>query len=329
MVTLIITLVDKNRMVQVSDRRLTKDGSVHNDKTNKAVCVNMSHVHYAASYTGLAYIGAEREENRTDYWLLDHLGSITRYGEPSVESICRSLGEHAAKALSRLRDSHKPLEVVLVGYDRSNRAFRATVSNMRVNEQGFIEVIRKRFISDVRWFYPWSPTPEMYIAGCTPAFEANDPQARALKNARERVLQHIKTNRKALTEERVALALLWLVRAAHTHKTFGKLIGRDCLSVVSFPKEPRRHAFFAYDVGFPKKHNKDALFTGFYHPFGATSLHHQPHLADWYMDYSNVEADTNPEGVNPSPPNSPVGTNLASRMRIKIHNLPQGPSEEG
>jgi len=72
----------------------------------------MSHVYYAASYTGLAYIGAEKLDNRTDYWLLDHLGSITRYGELSVENICRALGEHAAQALSRLRGNYKPLEVI-------------------------------------------------------------------------------------------------------------------------------------------------------------------------------------------------------------------------
>ena len=199
--TLIITAVDKNRIVQVSDRRLTNlDGSVHDDNANKGVCVGMSGIYYAASYTGLAYIGSEKIDNRTDYWLLDHLGSITRYGDRRVESICRTLGDHSAQALSRLRGSYKPLEIVLAGYEKNNVAFRAIVSNMKVNQQGMLEV-RDRFTTDIRRFYPWSPTPELYVAGATVTFEANDPTARALKTNRSKVVQYLKANRKKLTEE--------------------------------------------------------------------------------------------------------------------------------
>lgn len=123
-VTLVITVVDKNRIVQVSDRRLTNlNGKIHDDSANKAVCVGMSYIHFAASYTGLAYIGRAITENRTDYWLLDQLGSITRNGEPSVETICHSLGERAASTLSRLR-GFEGLEVVLAGYERQKRCFR-------------------------------------------------------------------------------------------------------------------------------------------------------------------------------------------------------------
>jgi hypothetical protein len=150
-VTLILTLVDKNTIVQVSDRRVTKpDGEVHDDNANKAVCIGMSYAHFAVSYTGLAYIGRAKIENRTDYWLLEHLGSISRNGIPTVEKICRSLGEQATRTLSRLLGNYKPLEVVLTGYDRYNRSFRATVSNMKVNKAGFLEVVRERFVSDVR-----------------------------------------------------------------------------------------------------------------------------------------------------------------------------------
>ena len=150
-VTLILTLVDKNTIVQVSDRRVTKpDGEIHDDNANKAVCIGMSYAHFAVSYTGLAYIGRAKIENRTDYWLLEHLGSISRNGIPTVEKICRSLGEQATRPLSRLLGNYKPLEVVLTGYDRYNRSFRATVSNMKVNKAGFLEVVRERFVSNVR-----------------------------------------------------------------------------------------------------------------------------------------------------------------------------------
>jgi hypothetical protein len=139
-------------------------------------------------------LGRAKTENRTDYWLLEHLSSISRNGRPTVENICRSLGEQAARTLSHLRCNYKPLEVVLAGYHRNNRYFRATVSNMKVNKEGFMEVVRERFVSDVRWFYPWSPKPELYVAGAVPAFQASDPTAKALKTCRDKVVQYLKVN---------------------------------------------------------------------------------------------------------------------------------------
>jgi hypothetical protein len=330
-VTLIITVIDKNRIVQVSDRRLTKlDGTVHDDNANKSVCIGMSGIYYAASYTGLAYMGSEKIDNRTDYWLLDHLGAITRYGDRRVESICRSLNERATSALSRLRGSYRPLEVVLAGYEKKV-AFRAIVSNMKVNRQGNLE-IRDRFRSYVRRFYPWSPTPEIYVAGAAIAFEADDPMARALKANRNRVLRYLKSNREKLTEERAAQPLVWLTRAAHTHPTYGHLIGRDCLSVVAFPETRRRQALLTQTVEYPAPPNKDSLFTAFYHPIRASTIQFAPHLADWYGDFMNVEMDMDPEVPEAPPDNRPIreklGTSLASRMRMKIHNLPEGPGEE-
>lgn len=80
--TLIITAVDKGKIVQVSDRRLTwPDGRVYDHGSNKAVCIGMGYIHFATSYTGLAYVGGSlRKEDRTDYWLLEELGAITRDG---------------------------------------------------------------------------------------------------------------------------------------------------------------------------------------------------------------------------------------------------------
>jgi hypothetical protein len=75
---------------------------------------------------------------------------------------------------------------------------------MKVNKEGFMEVVRERFVSDVRWFYPWSPKPELYVAGAVPAFQASDPTAKALKTCRDKVVQYLKVNHEKLTEERVA-----------------------------------------------------------------------------------------------------------------------------
>lgn len=328
-VTLILTLVDKNKIVQVSDRQLTRlDGKGHLYNVNKAVCVGMSHVHFSAAYTGLAHMGSTRTENRIDYWLLDQLGSITRDGRPTVEKICSVLGERAADALSKLRgDGFKGLEVVLAGYDRKNITFSATVSNMKFNSEGFFVDLREHFVSDVRWFHSWSPRPQLYVIGNLPAFQASDPTANALKNCRDKVVEYLKANGAKLTEERVAEALVWLIRAARTHKDHGYRIGRDCLSVVAFPREPRRRALLAQNIVVPREPEKTALFTAFYHPVAASSVYYAPHLADWYMDYMNVEGDTNPELLegHEAPPSGELpkfGSTMRSSIRVKVHNLP-------
>ena len=55
---LIITAVDKGRMVQVPARRLTYPNSeVYDHGANKAVCIDMGYVHFATSYIEGAYIG--------------------------------------------------------------------------------------------------------------------------------------------------------------------------------------------------------------------------------------------------------------------------------
>ena len=147
------------------------------------------------------------------------------------------------------------------------------------------------------------------------------------------MVQYLKTNREKLTEERAAEALVWLTRAAHTHPTYGHLIGRDCLSVVVFPETLRRKALLSQTVEYPAPPNKTSLFTAFYHPISASTIQFAPHLADWYGDYMNVEADMEPDLPEDTPPdNRPIreklGANLASRFRMKIHNLPEIPSDE-
>src|SRR5919107_117226 len=90
--TLIITSISKDRVVQVSDRRLTTPmGDIYDDSANKAIAVGMGYVHFVASYTGLAYIGHLTDENRTDRWLQYHLGSITSSGERDSKSSWRAL----------------------------------------------------------------------------------------------------------------------------------------------------------------------------------------------------------------------------------------------
>jgi hypothetical protein len=56
--TLIFTLATYNKIVQVSDRRLTwSDGRIADDEANKAICVSCKDACFSVAYTGLAVVG--------------------------------------------------------------------------------------------------------------------------------------------------------------------------------------------------------------------------------------------------------------------------------
>src|SRR5437879_3215828 len=68
--TLIITSLAEDALIQVSDRKLTyPNGSVASDYANKAICVDCADARCTVAYTGLARVG----NAQTDHWLLDYL----------------------------------------------------------------------------------------------------------------------------------------------------------------------------------------------------------------------------------------------------------------
>ena len=72
--TLILSFATANKVIQVSDRRLTKpDGSLYDDEANKVICVGCSDSYFAIGYSGLGTISTGK---RTDEWLVDYLASI-------------------------------------------------------------------------------------------------------------------------------------------------------------------------------------------------------------------------------------------------------------
>jgi len=296
-VTLIISLVAKDRIVQVSDRRLTTlTGDIHDDGANKAVAVGMGYVHFAASYTGLAFIGSVRDENRTDRWLQEHLGVITRSGEPSLETICESLGQRATNAISRLRGKqrNKGLKVILAGFDRTNRPFRATVSNIRFSSYDVFDV-RDRFVWNVQRYQPWNPMPDIDVAGAVGTFEAKDEYAKKLKKIRGTVARQFRKHDKRLNDEQAARRLVTLVRAASRHPTYARFIGRDCLSVVAIPRTPSMEMLYSMDVAPSEEPRRSTPFVGFYHPVAATTVLYGPLLVDPYFDTLSFEVNLDPQ----------------------------------
>jgi hypothetical protein len=70
--TLIMTALAPGVVAQVSDRRLTVNGSLHDDLAIKAICVCCRDARFCLAYTGLAEIG----QMRTDIWTFGFLESI-------------------------------------------------------------------------------------------------------------------------------------------------------------------------------------------------------------------------------------------------------------
>lgn len=70
--TLIITALKEDNIIQVSDRRLTRNGKLYDDSANKIICVSCADASFSIAYTGLGEIHG----CRTDKWVFEYLLSI-------------------------------------------------------------------------------------------------------------------------------------------------------------------------------------------------------------------------------------------------------------
>jgi hypothetical protein len=109
--TLVLSCITPDFVVQVSDRRLTKlDGSLDDDETNKAV---LFLGHFVFAYTGLAYVG----QTRTDRWLVDRLASAFQQSKPNIGAAIGIIATEASQAFQRISGrERKRHEFVAVGW---------------------------------------------------------------------------------------------------------------------------------------------------------------------------------------------------------------------
>lgn len=187
---------------------------------------------------------------------------------------------------------------VMAGYERDNRRFRATVTNTIVANGEM--ATQDRLVSEVRRFYPWDRPPDIHVAGAAAAFEAKDKHARALAKLRDIVVKHLRRHGGRLDDMQVARYLISLVRAATTHPQFGYVIGRDCLSVIAFPR--RLGMLGAVSMSIDQSGPRpDSPFRSHYHPVSASSVHYGPLQADPYVTVlgSEMTTDPDPPGVEP------------------------------
>lgn len=108
--TLILSQITPDYVIQVSDRRLTRpDGSLFDDDSNKAVLYND---HFAFAYTGLAHTSTgERRDEWLSKVLLEH--SQKPFGD-AVKGICSAATTEMAS--NSLAKNHKRSTIVGVGW---------------------------------------------------------------------------------------------------------------------------------------------------------------------------------------------------------------------
>jgi hypothetical protein len=130
--TLILTCLIRDAVVQVSDRRLVyRDGSLADDFSNKAT-VYCGHITFA--YAGLAQLGRPAPDGQphTDWWLMETLGPQQRRPREAFADVARE----AAVEVARLGVSGDIRRTAFVGAgwakDRGTEAYRpllVTISN--------------------------------------------------------------------------------------------------------------------------------------------------------------------------------------------------------
>jgi hypothetical protein len=257
--TLIITALSPDKVVQVSDRKLTyRSGKTYTENANKAVTVWCDDAYFSVAYTGLAHVYDKESRlcKRTDLWIADSLWSIMqRPGFGQVKELYRAFAAHAEEAFARTRQvplTDRATAFVFAGFfygmgpnGAVPAAFVGTLSNMETTPGGGIKVV-KRFDTQQVWsLNPAMPVNEveLQIDGTVAALASRDAIAKAI-NRRTRVihrrLERVERGGPLRTREEVARELVHVVRLATRHPEYGKYIGRDCMAVACRP----------YDLGF-------------------------------------------------------------------------------
>lgn len=142
--TLILSQITQDYVIQVSDRRLTYDnGSIGDDEANKAVLYCGQ---FAFSYTGLSCIDGRR---RTDAWLLDTLIEPSRGRLDETLEVVRDAATSTIRS-SRIERRYKRLAIVGVGWvslDGSDNLspLYVSISNFQNDDGEWTDSIQENF----------------------------------------------------------------------------------------------------------------------------------------------------------------------------------------
>ena len=242
--TLLITAMTADKVVQASDRRLTwTDGRVYSDNANKAVCVQCRDARFTVAYTGLAHVGRVP----SDEWLLDCLLAMSAFDMP-VRMIVDNLKRNLTTAFSKKTQT----TFVMAGFINAGH-FPSLCRILRKIVFGPLRMPKNSFVSDV-----------LILRRCAQAGHALLIQG-AQQSVTRSILWEIKGVIRSRylqrsTCEQIAGRLVSLIRkAADGQSRMHRTIGQDCMTTTM-------------------SLTQSGAFDAKYHPLGEASAIYAPHL---------------------------------------------------
>jgi hypothetical protein len=223
--SLILTAATGYGVYQASDRRLTKlDGSLFDDESNKAICVDCRNARFVIGYTGLAFIGTLS----TDVWLVEFLTRI-KAGRLGLEAISIALKEGLTDAFRRIRvrTEYRALTVVIAGFRKSDSVpVVGFISNLKNADSSTAAMVRDQF-EKFAILPGKGQTKKNYLL-----LNAEGTVAGITKPI-ERQFTKLKKKRFFQRSDQLIVRkkLVDLLRAAAGTKEAHGLIGRSCMSV--------------------------------------------------------------------------------------------------
>ncbi len=255
--TLVITMLAQNKMVQVADTRLTLLGREYDANAIKSVCVRCEDAYFTIGFSGLAEIKGQR----LDLWLVDQIKHLMSGGLHGSKQIVEKLVDQLDIEVPALTFRRTPVEKQYKGlllsiagfqHDLKGRKtfalpFWVAVSNIERWDLMEPVEVAERFTCKpfaLRAAVPGAGTarrdtePVYIVNGERSALFGNDKHASQTKAKLDRALRTLKRidQDSASDAKASATCLAEVIQHASRHPKYGKLIGPRCISVVMYPE---------------------------------------------------------------------------------------------
>ena len=223
--TLIINVATADKVIQVSDRRLTWTNGKIDDDSNKVICATCADAYFTIGYAGLAVVGG-----KTDKWLFDFLLGI-KINELQLFSIVEKLKAEITRrlTLSSIDKINKGITFVFCGF-KENTPFILHISNIENEKSEPLAKVDDVFhVGEMHKRRDSIPEDTLMIDyhGMEPAM--TPPILTLIDNLANEKYFHQNS------DETISQKLVDIVREASQTPRYGKYIGRNCMAVVVYP----------------------------------------------------------------------------------------------